>query len=78
MPPVKRDESYPVTAAEEEKRPHGLLAGTACPELLLSEYFVMSKEQKKAEKERGRVSPQTLGRWDMNSGPPPAEKIFCF
>lgn len=60
MSPVKWDESYPVTAAAEEKQPHELLAGTACPEFLLSEHFMMSKEQKK-QRRKGGVS-QHIGQ----------------
>lgn len=38
-----------MTDTGEEKRPGELLAGTLCSQFLLSEHFVMSKEQKSFE-----------------------------
>lgn len=43
----------------EEKRPRELLAGPPCSQFLLSEHFVVSKEQESTEGELERLSPHT-------------------
>lgn len=70
-----------MTDVAEEKRPCELLAGTPCSEFLLSEHFVISKEQKSIEGKTESLSPHAgvpAAGQSMNSGLPQsqAEKVL--